>query len=63
MRTMQDQLVEKGIVVSLSAKEDAAETKISKRPKEKLSRRELEELMGVNRETYQKQGGAYRRRR
>lgn len=63
MRTMRDQLVEKGIVVSLSAKEDVADKKVSKKPKEILTDRELAELMGVNRETYKKVGGAYRRRR
>lgn len=63
MRTLRDQFIEKGVVVSLRAAEEVADVKVSKRPKEKFSRKELEELMGVNRETYQKQGGAYRRRR
>lgn len=63
MRTIREQFIEKGIVVSLSGNEEVTNTKTIKKPKEKLSRRELEDLMGVNRETYQKQGGAYRRRR
>lgn len=63
MRTLRDQFIEKGVVVNLRAAEKVADVKVSRRPKENLSRRELEELMGVNRETYQKQGGVYRRKR
>lgn len=63
MRTIQNQLKEKGLTVSLSGTEASPSVKESDKPKEKLSRKEWEEIMGVNRETYQKQGGAYQRRR
>ncbi|QOY37977.1 hypothetical protein AWH56_010640 [Anaerobacillus isosaccharinicus] len=35
---------------------------IGKRNKEKLSTKELEELMGVNRDRYERRGGAVRRK-
>lgn len=63
MRTIRDQLIEKGVVVALKTTEAPTTIEVSIRTKEHLSRKELEELMGVHRETYQKQGGAYRRRR
>lgn len=63
MRTIREQLAEKGIIVSLRVTEALPDIKVSKRPEEKLSRKEWEEIMGMNRETYQKQGGAYRRKR
>lgn len=63
MRTLREQFIEKGIVVSVSAKEVAG-TNRSKKPIEKLSRRELEELMGSNRDTFRRaKGGAIRRNR
>lgn len=63
MRTIQNQLKEKGLTVSLTGTKVSPGVKVSDKPKEKLSRKEWEEIMGVNRETYQKQGGAYRRKR
>lgn len=63
MRTTQDQLKEKGLTVSLSGTKSLPNNKTCEKQKEILSRKEWEEIMGVNRETYQKQGGAYRRRR
>ncbi len=63
MRTIQNQLKEKGITVNLSGTKASPSVKTSDKPKEKLSRKEWEEIMGVNRETYQKQGGVYRRKR
>ena len=63
MRTTHDQLKEKGLTVSLSDAKSPPNNLVREKPKEKLSRKEWEEIMGVNRETYQKQGGAYRRRR
>lgn len=63
MRTTQDELKEKGLTVSLSDAKSPPNDVAREKPKEKLSRKEWEDLMGVNRETYRKQGGAYRRRR
>lgn len=57
MRTMREQLIAKGIVVRLSVKEEVADTKRSKKPKEQLSHRELQELMGSNRETFKREIG------
>ncbi|WP_084245210.1 hypothetical protein [Planomicrobium okeanokoites] len=63
MKTTKEQFKEKVVSISLSGAKSLQNTEKIKKPKEKLSRRELEELMGMNRETYQKQGGAYRRKR
>lgn len=54
MRTMQSELVEK----NLAANDPPQLSK--KKPTEKFSRRELEELMGVRRPTYIKRHGAFR---
>lgn len=62
MRTMQQQFREKGLTDSLETPETFLVNKTSKHPKERLSRKEWEEIMGMNRETYQKQGGAYLRK-
>lgn len=63
MRTMQQQLIEKGLTDGSERVKEKPKGKTNKRPKETLSRREWEEIMGVNRDTYQKQGGVYRRKR
>ena len=63
MGTIQDQLREKGLSASLRDTGTPSNTNTSKKSKERLSRKEWEDLMGVNRETYQKQSGVYRRRR
>lgn len=61
MRTMQEQLIEKRLS---ERREDVVEpVKAKRKVGEELSRKELEELMGMGRETYQKTGGKYRRRR
>ena len=64
MRTIRDQLVEKGLTVSLSGKKAAPNIQTSKRPKESLSLREWAEIMGSNRDTFRRaKGGAIRRNR
>ena len=63
MKTLQEQLIEKGLSQARIQEKKSSKDKPCKLPKETLSRREWEELMGVNRETYQKQGGVYRRKR
>ena len=63
MRTLQEQLTEKGLSDARIQEIEKPNTNMGKRQKETLSRKEWEEIMGVNRETYQKQGGTYRRKR
>lgn len=64
-RTLQNQLIEKGLVNNLPKKQSRKQAKQQKkqRPKNiKLSRRDLEELMGIKRQTYHKVKGSYRSR-
>ena len=63
MKTLQQELIDKKLSDGRNQEKDNLKAKTSKRSKETLSRKDWEELMGVNRETYQKQGGAYRRKR
>lgn len=60
MRTLQDQLIEKGVVKSCNN----PNKNISKRKvtDESLSNRDWEELMGVRRDTFKRVGGAIKRR-
>lgn len=58
MRTLQEQLIEKG----LSTKKVLVVDKVVK-PKEFLSKRDIEELMGCNRPTYRKVNGVTKRKR
>ena len=63
MRTMQEQLIEKRLS---ERREDILEQeniKARKKINEELSRKDWEDLMGMNRPTYQKSGGTYRRKR
>ena len=62
MRTIQQQLTEKGLSDGperIEGKPNANNRQI----KETFSRKEWEEIMGLNRPTYQKQGGTVRRKR
>lgn len=58
MKTLQEQLIEKGLSKSIEI--SISKPKLSK---EKLSKQELEELMGCNRPTYRRVGGAIKRKR
>lgn len=64
MRTIQDQLREKGLSATRRETEAPANTNISKKSKERLSDREWAEIMGSNRDTFRRaKGGAIRRNR
>lgn len=58
MRTLQEQLFEKG----LSTKKVLIVDKVVK-PKETLTKRDIEELMGCHRPTYRKVNGVTKRKR
>ena len=58
MKTLQEQLIEKG----LSRKKVLVMDKVVK-PKEALSKRDIEELMGCHRPTYRKVNGVTKRKR
>lgn len=58
MRTLQEQLIEKG----LSRKKVLVMDKAVK-PKEAFSKRDIEELMGCHRPTYRKVNGVTKRKR
>lgn len=61
MRTLRCQLLEKGFVESVKLKK--ADSEVLRKRKEQLTRREIEEMMGINRDTYKRgKGGAVRRR-
>lgn len=53
-RTLQDQLVDKGLAKKTGQKVE------SKKKTEKLSKRDIEELMGIKRPTYRRNRGAFR---
>lgn len=62
MRTMQDQLIEKGL--SNGAKQSEKTETSKNQQTEKLSDREWKEIMGSNRDTFKRaKGGAIRRNR
>ena len=63
MRTIQQGLKEKGLSEGAGTTEAFPNTKTSFKSNEHLSRKESEELIGLNRPTYQKQGGTVRRKR
>lgn len=63
MRTMQQQLKEKGLSDGPGRIEQKPNANTNGQIKETFSRKEWEELMGLNRPTYQKQGGTVRRKR
>ncbi|GEN83613.1 hypothetical protein SLU01_19250 [Sporosarcina luteola] len=61
MRTLQDQLKEKGFFKDHNTEVKLESGKSWRRKPEKLSDRDLRELMGTNRPTYgRKKGGAIR---
>lgn len=63
MRTIQQQLIEKGLSNSRERVGEKPNAKTSNKPKEQLSQWELAELMGSNRDTFRRvKGGAIRRR-
>jgi hypothetical protein len=63
MRTIQTQLVEKGLKQSNTQEIERESFELKNKKKETLSRREIEELMGTNRPTYRRVGGAFRNKR
>ncbi|GGA31217.1 hypothetical protein [Psychrobacillus lasiicapitis] len=63
MGTLQTELVEKGIKQATRGELVNPNTKTSKKGKERYSRREIEELMGCNRQTYIRVSGAIRNKR
>ena len=63
MKTIQEQLVDKKLSDSRIQKTEHSNTNTNFKSKEHLTRKEWEELMGLNRPTYQKQGGTVRRKR
>ncbi len=58
VRTLQTEIVQKG----LSKKEQGQASKRRQPKKSKMSRREVEELMGINRDTYKRVNGSVRRK-
>lgn len=54
-RTIQNQLIEKGL-----SKKKQQKPKKHNRKNEKMSKQEIEELMGVRRPTYRRNRGAFR---
>ncbi|WP_153732551.1 hypothetical protein [Sporosarcina obsidiansis] len=63
MRTLQEQLTEKGLVQPVKQVLEQKGTRTRKKRNERLSERDLLDLMGTNRPTYgRKKGGAYRQR-
>lgn len=64
MRTIQDQLREKGLSASFRDTGKPLNTNASKKSKEQLTDREWTEIMGSNRDTFRRvKGGAIRRNR
>ncbi|AQU79736.1 hypothetical protein [Planococcus faecalis] len=64
MRTIQEQLIQKGFTDSREATGASPNTKTLPKPKESLSKREWAEIMGSNQQTYRRsRGGAIRRNR
>jgi len=62
MGTIQTELVKKDFEDVLKQEIDKKNSNTSKKPKEKLTRKEIEELMGCNRDTFKRHHGAIRRR-
>lgn len=63
MRTLKDQLIEKGLSRRTGREIDRKSIRTSDKQEERLTDRELADLMGVNRDVYRRgPGGAYRRR-
>lgn len=63
MRTLQDQLIEKGLSRRAGWEIDQKNTKVRDKREERLTDRELAHLMGINRDIYKRgPGGAIRRK-
>lgn len=63
MRTLKDQLIEKGLSQVAGREIDRKSTRTRDKQEERLTDRELADLMGTNRPTYgRKKGGAFRQR-
>ncbi|PIC81046.1 hypothetical protein CSV75_04505 [Sporosarcina sp. P18a] len=63
MKSIQEQLIEKGLVQPVKREIEKKDTRTSKKRYERLSERDLRELMGENMPTYGRaRGGAYRQR-
>lgn len=62
MRTLQEQLTEKGLAQPIKQAEVKNDTSFRKNREEKLTDKEWRELMGMNRDRYKRVGGAFRRR-
>lgn len=63
MRTLRGELVGKGLTNTKRAPKKKREDATRKKKTEKLSHRDLLDLMGTNRQIYEKRGGAVRSRR
>lgn len=63
MRTIQSEVIEKGLKQVDRDDLKNGQTNISNKQKETFSRRELEDLMGCNMPTYKRVGGAVRNKR
>lgn len=62
MRTMQQQLIEKGLTDARIQEKEKMNAETSQRPTEQLSDWEWAEIMGSNRDTFRRvKGGAIRR--
>ncbi|QTD40616.1 hypothetical protein [Sporosarcina sp. Te-1] len=63
MRTLQDQLIEKGLSQPAGRAKGKQSTKTRDKQEEQFTSREWAELMGTKRPTYgRKKGGAFRQR-
>ena len=63
MRTLKNELVEKGISQTATQEIKEEKTNTNRKSKETLSQREWKEIMGFNRDTFSRgKGGAIRRR-
>ncbi len=62
MRTIQSELIEKGLKQNVRCELSNANTRTSNKKKETLTLREIEDLMGCNRDTYKRVRGSVKRR-
>ncbi|PIC59089.1 hypothetical protein CSV80_00775 [Sporosarcina sp. P12(2017)] len=62
MKSIQEQLIEKGLVQPVKREVEQKDTRTSKKRNERLSEWELAELMGTNRDIFKRHRGSVRRR-
>ncbi|MDW0112221.1 hypothetical protein QT711_03425 [Sporosarcina saromensis] len=62
MKTLKDQLDEKGLSRTCTGEVERKSIRPKHKYSERMSNREWVELMGVNRDTYKRVGGAIRKR-